>query len=82
MKSTKVIFIVSIILMIISFGISIVVSFNVAAKRISSKQIVYYLSKIATVKNIIKINHNSKIFHNFNSEGNLEGITTKYNRLL
>ena len=60
MKSTKVIFIVSIILMIISFGISIVVSFNVAAKRISSKQIVYYLSKIATVKNIIKINHNSK----------------------
>ena len=82
MESTKVIFIVSIILMIISFGISIVVSFNVAAKRISSKQIVYYLSKIATVKNIIKINHNSKIFHNFNSEGNLEGITTKYNRLL
>jgi hypothetical protein len=82
MKCTEVIFIVSIILMIISFGISIVVSFNVAAKRISSKQIVYYLSKIATVKNIIKINHNSKIFHNFNSEGNLEGITTKYNRLL
>jgi len=82
MESTKVIFIISIISMIISFGISIVVSFNIVDKRISKKQVVYYLSKIATVKNIIKINHNSKIFHNFNSEGNLEGITTKYNRLL
>ena len=34
------------------------------------------------MKNIVKINHNSKLFHHFNEEGNLEGITTKYHRLL
>ena len=43
---------------------------------------VYYLSKIATVKNIVKTNHQSKIFNKFNEEGNLEGINIYYQKLL
>jgi len=34
------------------------------------------------MKNIVKINHNSKIFDHFNCDGELEGITTKYIKLL
>ena len=43
---------------------------------------VYYLSKIATVKNIVRTNHLSQIFNDFNKEGNLEGININYQRLL
>ena len=70
------------ILITIGILISLVVSFIVVSKRVSKHELVYYLSKIATMKNIVKINHNSKIFDHFNSDGELEGITTKYNRLL
>ena len=70
------------ILIIIGILISLVISFIVVGKRVSKHELVYYLSKIATMKNIVKINHNSKIFDHFNSDGELEGITTKYNKLL
>ena len=70
------------ILITIGILISLVVSFIVVSKRVSKHELVYYLSKIATMKNIVKINHNSKIFDHFNSDGELEGITTKYNKLL
>ena len=43
---------------------------------------VYYLSKIATVKNIVRTNHLSQIFNEFDVEGNLEGININYQRLL
>ena len=66
----------------IGYLIAIVINSIIAGKRVSKEKFVYYLSKIATMKNIVKINHNSKLFHHFNSDGNLEGITTKYHRLL
>jgi len=66
----------------LSYLISFIISFIVVANRVSKEEFVFYLSKIATMKNIVKINHNSKIFDHFNSDGELEGITTKYNRLL
>ena len=70
------------ILITLSYLISFVISFIIIDKRVSTEEFVYYLSKIATMKNIVKINHNSKIFDHFNSQGELEGITTKYYRLL
>ena len=66
----------------IGYLIAIVINFVIMGNRVSKEKLVYYLSKIATMKNIVKINHNSKLFHHFNSDGNLEGITTKYHRLL
>ena len=66
----------------LSYLISFIISFIVVANRVSKEEFVFYLSKIATMKNIVKINHNSKIFDHFNSDGELVGITTKYNRLL
>ena len=70
------------ILITIGILISLVISFLVVSKRVSKHELVYYLSKITTMKNIVKINHNSKIFDHFNSYGELEGITTKYNKLI
>ena len=67
---------------IIGLLISLAITSTIVKKRIPKNERVYYLSKIATIKNIVKINHNSKIFDHFNSDGNLEGITTKYNKLL
>ena len=61
---------------------AMIISFVIVDKRVPKEKLVFYLSKIATMKNIVKINHNSRIFHNFNSYGNLEGITTRYHRLL
>ena len=55
---------------------------RIIKKRRSKKEMVYYLSKITTVKNIVKANHQSKIFNDFNDEGNLEGININYQRLL
>ena len=66
----------------LSYLISFIISFIIVANRVSKAEFVFYLSKIATMKNIVKINHNSKIFDHFNSDGELVGITTKYNRLL
>ena len=82
MKCIKFLCILSWIFIFCSILISIVISIIVVDKRISKKEFVYYLSKVATMKNIVKINHNSKIFDHFNSDGDLEGITTKYNKLL
>ena len=73
---------ISWLLIIIGLLISFGISSSIIEKGISKNERVYYLSKIATIKNIVKINHNSKIFDHFNSDGNLEGITTKYNKLL
>ena len=70
------------ILVTLSYLISLIISFVVMANSVSKEEYVYYLSKIATMKNIVKINHYSKIFDHFNSDGELEGITTKYHRLL
>ena len=66
----------------LSYLISFIISFIIVANRVSTREFVFYLSKIATMKNIVKINHNSKIFDHFDSDGELVGITTKYNRLL
>ena len=55
---------------------------RIIKKRRNKKEMVYYLSKITTIKNIVKANHQSKIFNDFNEEGNLEGININYNRLL
>jgi len=82
MKNFLVICNLSWILITIGILISLVISFLVVDKRVSKHELVYYLSKIATIKNIVKINHNSKIFDHFNSDGELEGITTKYNKLI
>ena len=43
---------------------------------------VYFLSKIATVKNIVKMNHQSQIFNDFNENGELMGININYQKLL
>lgn len=75
-------FILSWILISLSILISLIISIIILCFRVPKKEYVYYLSKIATMKNIVKINHNSKIFDHFNSDGELEGITTKYNKLL
>ena len=56
--------------------------FIIDKRKKSKKEIVYNLSKISSVKNIVKTNHQSKIFNNFNEEGNLEGINIYYQRLL
>ena len=70
-------------LLVLGFIISIIINIVIVQKRsASNEKAVYCLSKVATVKNIVNINHNSKIFNFFNSEGHLEGITTKYQRLL
>ena len=82
MKCKSFIAIFSPILIIIGYLIAIVINFVIKENRVSKEELVYFLSKIATMKNIVKINHNSKLFHHFNDEGNLEGITTKYHRLL
>lgn len=74
--------ILSCILIFLSILISLVTSIIILCVRVPKKEYVYYLSKIATMKNIVKINHNSQIFDHFNSDGELEGITTKYIKLL
>ena len=81
-ECSSAIFHISWISVTLSYLISFIISFIVVANRVSKEELVFYLSKIATMKNIVKINHNSKIFDHFNTDGELEGITTKYNRLL
>ena len=78
----NIICILSMIFVTLSYLISYIIAVVVVANRVSKEEFVYYLSKIATIKNIVRINHNSKIFDHFNSDGELEGITTKYNKLL
>ena len=70
------------ILLVISFIVSFGLFARIIDKRRSKKEMVYYLSKIATVKNIVKTNHQSKIFDKFNEEGDLEGINIYYQKLL
>ena len=66
---------------IASYFLSFAIFARIIDKRRSKKEIVYYLSRIATIKNIVKMNHQSQIFNDFNEEGNLEGININYQRL-
>lgn len=66
----------------ISHIITLALFSRIIDKGINKKEKVYYLSKIATVKNIVKTNHQSHIFNDFNKEGNLEGININYQILL
>ena len=68
--------------LMVSYIVSWALFGRIIDKSRSKKEIVYYLSKIATVKNIVKINHQSKIFNKFNEEGDLEGINIYYQKLL
>ena len=68
--------------MFCSYIITLGILSRIIDKKRSKKEIVYYLSKINTVKNIVKMNHQSKIFNDFNKEGNLVGININYQRLL
>ena len=74
--------IASISILLASYIIGIGLLGRIVDKGKSKKEMVYYLSKIATVKNIVKTNHQSKIFNKFNEEGNLEGINIYYQKLL
>ena len=74
--------IIGIILILISYIITLGLFSRIIDKRRSKKGMVYYLSKIATVKSIVEANHQSQIFNVFNEEGNLEGININYQRLL
>ena len=71
-----------ILFLLISYIVTLGLYARIIDKRRSKKEMVYYLSKITTVKNIVKANHQSKIFNDFNEEGNLEGININYQRLL
>ena len=78
----KAIRIIGCILILISYIITLGLFSPIIHKRRSKKGMVYYLSKIAIVKNIVEANHQSQIFNDFNKEGNLEGININYQRLL
>ena len=66
------------ILILISYIITLGLFSRIIHKRRYNKEMVYYLSKITTVKNIVEANHQSQIFNDFNKEGNLEGININY----
>ena len=42
----------------------------------------WFCSKILTIKNLINLNHNSKIFYTFPSPNLIEGLSTNYKNLL
>ena len=42
----------------------------------------WFSSKILTIKNLIKINHNLQIFYTFSSANSLVVLSTNYNNLL
>lgn len=73
---------VGFLFILISYIITLGLYSRIIDKRRSKEEMVYYLSKIATVKNIVRTNHLSQIFNEFDVEGNLEGININYQRLL
>ena len=46
--------------------------------RVSKEYSVYYLSKIATIKNIVNNNHKSQLVHDFDTNGNSVKININY----
>ena len=82
MKNAKIFVMFGFFLLMASYPLTFGLYAHIIKKRRNKKEMVYYLSKITTIKNIVKANHQSKIFNDFNEEGNLEGININYNRLL
>jgi len=75
-------FVIRLITIIISYISTLVILSIIIGNRKRQKEMVYYLSKIATVKNIVKMNHQSQIFNDFNENGELMGININYQKLL
>ena len=78
-------FIVGSILVMLSDLIMLGIMFALAIVRIGTEtdyEYIWYCSKILTVKNIIKLNHNSEIFYNFSSSKDIVGLSTNYKNLL
>ena len=81
----KKLFIAGYILIMLSNLIIEGVMLALAIVRIDRKndyEYIWYGSKILTIKNIIKLNHNSEIFYTFSSAKDIVGLSTNYNNLL
>ena len=76
---SKALFILSIILLVTSYLILTGLMMALTFIRLTNDKLFDYLwfcSKISTIKNLIKINHNSKIFYTFSSANNIIGLST------
>lgn len=72
-------FIVGSILVMLSNLIMLGIMFTLTIARIGTKkdyEYIWYCSKILTVKNIIKLNHNTEIFYTFSSSKDIVGLST------
>ena len=81
----KALFIISDILLLISYLLLTGLMITLAIIRLNINKNFDYLqfsSKILTIKNLINLNHNSKIFYSFSSANNIIGLSTNYNNLL
>lgn len=78
-------FIVGSILVMLSDLIMLGIMFALTIARIGTEtdyEYIWYCSKILTVKNIIKLNHNTEIFYTFSSSKDIVGLSTNYKNLL
>ena len=73
-------------LLLISYIIIFVMIIVILVKgKITEKgyfEMIYYTSKIMTIKNIVLTNHNSEIFNSFSSTGEPSGLSLNYKNLL
>ena len=74
--------ILSFCFLIIAFFTSYIMLCIITDNKMSTKKKVYYLCKIETIKNIIKTNHQAKLFYNFDSSGNINYLSINYRKLL
>ena len=74
--------ILSVCFLIIAFFTSYIMLCIITDNKMSTKKKVYYLCKIETIKNIIKTNHQAKLFYNFDSSGNINYLSINYRKLL
>ena len=81
----RTLFNISMILLLFSYLMLIGLMLALTFIRLSNNKNFDYLwfsSKILTIKNLIKINHNSKIFYTFSSANSIVGLSTNYINLL
>ena len=81
----KALFVLSIILLLAGYLAHIGLLLALGWLRLSQNSgfdYLWFCSKILTIKNLIKINHNSQIFYTFSSANSLVGLSTNYNNLL
>ena len=81
----QVLFVLSIILLVTCYLAHTRLPLTLVCLRLANNKKFDYLwfcSKILTIKNLIKINHNLQIFYTFSSANSLVVLSTNYNNLL